>query len=475
MFNFIVKLILSVTLGFPTARFSYGRHQPDLLAGIGQGNAQLNSAYLPITMNTSNFGPNYYVDSFSGSDANPGTTPDLPWQSLEKVQDTRFGPGSVIHFKRGSTWTGSLLIRDSGQPGIPITFTAYGRGQQPVLRNPGDANTRTKEVVIDADWIVVENFLIQDVFMAGIQVLKDSEHDVIRSNEVTQTGFGIVLEGQNNLVTDNYIHDLHIVNNTPGGNDDYGAVCVSVENSYNEISYNRLINCLAPSYDFGTDGGAIEWWSTANGVYVHHNWATGNDGFLEVGGVSALNAVVAYNVSINNGRFAAFHLADAYGCNIKNFRIENNTIVEIPTQRKGWDVFWFSDPPLTNTVILRNNILYVDWFSTVANQPGFTHSNNQYYLSNGTVLNFELGAGEFIADPVFVDLANQNFKLQASSPAIDAGLFLDYSRDYENDPVPVNAVPDLGAYEYQGIYKFSHWTFYSYSCYSTSDCLGLRR
>ena len=448
-FNSIGSLIFSLILIFATTRSGPGGYRLDFVTDAEQGDPQIDSVFLPIVLKNFTSTANYYVDSEKGSDDNPGTTPDLPWQNLTKVQATRFIPGSVIHFKRDSSWTGSLLIHDSGEPGDPITFTAYGSGQLPVLRNPGDSNNRTKAVVIDADWIVVEDFLIQDVFLAGVQVLRNSEHNVIRSIEVTGTGFGVVLEGQSNLVMGSYIHDLHMVNNTPGGNDDYGAVGVSIENSFNEVSYNRILNCIAPSYDFGVDGGAVEWWSTADGISVHHNWASENDGFLEVGGGSARNATVAYNVSVNNSRFAAFNLDGAYGSMVEDFRIENNTIVEIATDRRGWDVLWFSSEPISNTVLLRNNLMYVDWFSTVANRAGFAHSHNLYYLLNGTELNFEPGPDELLTDPTFVDLANRNFKLLESSPAIDAGLFLDYSLDFEDAPVPVGLAPDLGAYEYQ--------------------------
>ncbi len=46
-----------------------------------------------------------------------------------------------------------------------------------------------------------------------------------------------------------------MINNTPGGVDDYGAVGVVLANSNNEVSYNRFIDCKAASYDFGVDGG----------------------------------------------------------------------------------------------------------------------------------------------------------------------------------------------------------------------------
>ena len=411
------------------------------------GDSQTYVIFIPLVFNTNH--SNYYVDSVSGSDANPGTSPAQPWQNLSRLQDTRLAPGSVVHFKRDSVWTGSLLIQDSGQPDNPIVFTTYGSGERPVLLNPGDANLRTKGILIDADWVVVEGLLIRDVFHAGIHVLRNSDHNIIRDVEVTQAGFGVLIEGRYNLVTHNDIHDLHMVNNTPGGSDDYGAVGVSIENSFNEISYNRFVNCLASSYDYGKDGGAVEWWGEADGVSIHHNWASGNDGFLEVGGGSARNAVVSYNVSVNNRRFAAFQLSGQFASVVDNFRVENNTIVETPGAEKGWDVFWFSSPPASNSLILRNNIIYADWFSTVANLPGFTHSQNLYYIGSGTLLNFTLGPGEMIADPSFVGLAVQDFHLLASSPAVNAGQDLGYSSDFEDKPVPVGQVPDLGAFELQ--------------------------
>ena len=421
---------------------------PGVAPDKSYGETQTHVVFLPLI--SSNTHTNYYIDSISGSDANPGTSSARPWRSLVNVQDTHFTPGSVIHFKRGSVWTGSLLIRDSGQPINPIVFTAYGSGERPVLRNPGDANHRTKGILIDADWVVVEDLLIRDVFHAGIHVLRNSEHNVIKDVEVTQAGFGVLVEGQYNLVTQSEIHDLHMVTNTPGGNDDHGAVGVSIENSFNEISYNRFLNCIASSYDFGKDGGAVEWWGVADGVYVHHNWASGNDGFLEVGGGSARNAVVAYNVSVNNRRFAAIQLSGQFASVVDNFRVENNTIVETPGVEKGWDVFWFSSPPGSNSLILRNNIVYADWFSTIANLPGFTHQHNLYFLGSGTSLNFNLNSGEMIAAPAFVGLAAQDFHLQASSPAVNAGQDLGYSGDFEDKPVPVGLIPDLGAFERQG-------------------------
>ena len=55
-----------------------------------------------------------------------------------------------------------------------------------------------------------------------------------------------------------------------------------------------------------------------------------------------------------------------------------------------------------------------------------------------------------ISDPLFVDLTRRDLHLQANSPAIDLGVDLSYTRDYDGNPVPIGPAPDAGAYEYQG-------------------------
>jgi hypothetical protein len=389
----------------------------------------------------------YYVDSINGSDANLGTSQDKPWQTLTPVHATSFLPGSVVHFRRGSNWTGGLVIDESGEPGNPITFTTYGTGDRPVFTNPGELDSRTRAVKIEASWVVVEGLLVRDAHEAGVFISTGADHNIVRDIEVSNVGIGIAIWGQRNLVTRNYVHDLHMVVNTPDEKGDYGAVGIWFFNSFNEASYNRIVNCIAPSYDYGVDGGAVEWWGDADGNYVHHNWASGNAGFLEVGGGSVRDAIVAYNVSANNGRFSWIHLSGRFASDLESFRIENNTIVETTTEH--WVVLGFSGDPAENTFIVRNNIFYIDRPQIVANTSSFTHNHNLYYLGDGAQLGFTLGQGEKGADPLFVNLTAHNFHLEPSSPAINAGVDLGYTLDFEDRPVPVDAAPDLGALEYQ--------------------------
>lgn len=383
----------------------------------------------------------YYVDSQNGSDDNPGTLPERPWRTLERVQAQQLGPGDVISLARGSVWTGELRIDASGAPGNPITFTAYGQGDRPVLRNPGK---RSHAVVVGGSWVVLEGLLIRDASYCGVKILEGGDHNVVRDCEITQVGEGVQVRGRYNLITGNHIHDLFMVIDTPGGEADYGAVAVELMNSDNEVSYNRFVNCIAPSHDFGEDGGAVELWGNGDNSYIHHNWATGNHGFIEIAGGSARNVTLAYNIAFNNKLFLLAHLGPYPGSVVENLRIEHNTIVELTLDYHTIIGFNRAEPD-QNTAILRNNIIYTN--SRVSYSPGFTRSHNLYYFVQWGNLGIPLSEGERVADPKFVNLEAWDLHLQPGSPAIDSAVQLAYTMDYDGQPLPLGDGPDIGALE----------------------------
>ena len=395
--------------------------------------------------------PTYYYVANDGDDPNPGTSPDRPWRTLAPVHAHAFQPGDIIHLKRGSSWDSGLVIDDSGIEGNPITFTAYGEGDRPLISN-STGGQWTHVVDIYGSWIVIEGLLVRDAHEGGVNIREGANYNVVRDIEATNVGQGVRVKGQYNLITRNYLHDPNMVVNTPGGDDDHGAVGVFLSSSDNEVSYNRMENCKAPSHDYGVDGGAVEWYGNADRNYVHHNWATGCDGFLEVGGGSAVDNIVAYNVSINNGRFSWMHLSGANASDVQNFRLENNTIVEIANEDWGWVTIGFGGAPNSNTLLMRNNIMYLERYRFPFNESSFTHEVNLYYFipeRPPSDWGFTLGEGEMVVDPLLVDLGADDLHLQPDSPAIDAGLDLGYTLDHEDYPVPVGNAPDTGSYEYR--------------------------
>ena len=397
----------------------------------------------------------YYVDSVAGSDSNSGTSINSPWKSLSAITSRKFNPGNIISFKRGSSFTGTFNIDDSGTSANPIIFTAYGSGASPIFQNPGSNTNRTRGITVNADYIIIERLLVKNTQDAGIYINNGSDNVIVRYVEITNTGIGVTMRGANDKVLNSDIHDLHMVNNTVGGDDDYGAngILVSGTSVNGEIAYNSFTNCKAASYDYGVDGGTIEYYGTISGYQIHHNYAANNQGFLEIGsGATGLvsNNVIAYNVMYNNARPLGVHLSGGFGVMVDGLRFENNTIIDLQTSTSTIAINFYTATPTLNTLIMRNNIFYLTNYSKVASASTFTHDHNMYFFNGkSTNLGFNLGTGESIANPAFVNLASGDFTLGGSSPAINSGTSASFTMDHDGNIVPSGGVPDIGAHEYQ--------------------------
>jgi hypothetical protein len=88
---------------------------------------------------------------------------------------------------------------------------------------------------------------------------------------------------------------------------------------------------------------------------------------------------------------------------------------------------------------------------SVSNHPGFVHEHNLYYLGGRMDIGIAPGRGERIGDPLFIDLNKKDYHLNKKSPAIDAGINLNYTIDYDGKKVPRGSAPDIGAYKYDTI------------------------
>lgn len=77
-------------------------------------------------------GVTYFVDNEGGDDKASGLFERSAWQSMERVNAADLKPGDVVRFKSGGEWRERLKPR-SGEPGHPITYTSYGRGEKPKL------------------------------------------------------------------------------------------------------------------------------------------------------------------------------------------------------------------------------------------------------------------------------------------------------------------------------------------------------
>ena len=75
----------------------------------------------------------YYVDSVNGNDTNNGTSQSTAWQSVAKVNGSKFSAGETILFRRGGLWREQLKLASSGTATARIVIDAFGAGPPPVI------------------------------------------------------------------------------------------------------------------------------------------------------------------------------------------------------------------------------------------------------------------------------------------------------------------------------------------------------
>ncbi len=105
-------------------------------------------------------------------------------------------------------------------------------------------------------------------------------------------------------------------------------------------------------------------------------------------------------------------------------------------------------------VIIRNNISYAEpdhWALGTLALPNTNVSiyNNLLYNENGSEAIYNnLSTGWTEANPLFTDASNEDYTLNATSPAIDAGSTLAGQVDDFQGNLRDDGTPDIGAYEY---------------------------
>jgi hypothetical protein len=172
-------------------------------------------------------GQTFYVDNAQGSDSNSGSTPELAWKTLTKVNATIFHPGDQVLLKSGETWNGHLAPLGSGDVAHPILLGKFGGEALPrvdtagsseaalSLRNQQYWEVRDLELtnhgeaagVRSGARIVSENGgELHHIYIASLVV-----HDVNGSDASKRNG-GIIYESIGNNVASRFV-DLRIENN----------------------------------------------------------------------------------------------------------------------------------------------------------------------------------------------------------------------------------------------------------------------
>ncbi|HEY3268514.1 MAG TPA: right-handed parallel beta-helix repeat-containing protein [Armatimonadota bacterium] len=207
--------------------------------------------------------------------------------------------------------------------------------------------------------------------------------------------------------------------------------------------------------NIGDYGGALQ--CTGNPTVVRNAFldTTAGYAFFEVmfsGGVFSDNLI-----AVRGACAIDFGLTGPGNTNGAEPVITNNTIIHLGT---GGDFATVCDYRHGETPVFSNNIITgwdkAGWMDTQGVPPVFTTNHNNIFGNSDNTLPFpgatQIGAaGNISLDPLFVDGAGGDYRLQAGSPCIDAGndaYIASDARDYAGAPRIAGAHVDIGAYEY---------------------------
>jgi len=224
------------------------------------------------------------------------------------------------------------------------------------------------------------------------------------------------------------VRDLHMVVNTEGGDDNFGAIGFTVSAPDVELRASSCVRCSAPSFDYGSDGGFVEVYDAGDRLHVHGNVARTVNGFVEVGGsaagVHANDMGFDHNVMIDAGDALIIHRGGTYDLPVARLLFDQNTVVQ-------------------------QSAAAMPMFIGAAS--GLRARNNLFALVPGVTLGDvpTAGAHNLITTPAtarFIQLVRGNVRLTARSPARTRRRQLPYRMDMNGNAVL--RIPDVGAFQF---------------------------
>jgi hypothetical protein len=440
----------------------------------------------------------FYVSQL-GSDTYTTTqaqNPNTPWQTLSKVQ-SNVANGDSILFAKGSKFTGTLTLQSKSN----VYFGVYGVGANPLFWGTGTTigslvilrgctNVRFYGWNISDTTISNTDRTIQAKIQIAFTIESNSSGVVIRKCTMDRIGYGVYITAtsKGQTIDSCDIGNLRMIRNTPvtiNPDDDYGGVPVQISSRNNTFTNNYLHDCYSVSYDYGYDGGGVEFFEEGDTVMnniIMYNTFYDCNGTFEFGsnadGIannSQMNNVIAYNKIINSSSLWYINNNGQYKTKVSNLQFYNNVIIQTVASRTGETKLGsmaINDASI-GIVVMKNNIFQVSNGAAIVRSgqwtgANLTHTNNIYKLSGGSVVNFTLdvtergSTGNTWIDTTNINPLYWNYNLLSTSYAINNGVNVELTKDFAGNLI--GSTPSIGIYQYNGTipiscsFKYSAWS-----------------
>lgn len=443
--------------------------------------------FITLFYTTLIFGATFHVDpTYTGSVQNGSIT--NPYNSWSKVTFTN--NNSYLQ-KRGTTAsiTGSITI--TGRSNIIIG--AYGTGNRPRINK----TSGTGHVF---DLTTISNCTIRDLEISSTSnatsgILIDGYGTAISSNNLidncvihgTEWGIRIITAAAGNRILNSTIHNI-------GDDGIYIKDVLNIEIGYCNIYNINTKFFINPDQSYSA-GDNIQLVSLNNMYFnIHHNIldhsSTGNK-FCFIAAGETYSGVIEYNTMIGSQTSSCIYLGNtnntvtvryntlkdathavySYANNLQfhyNQVIRNNQGLSIMNNRNltALNNVFYNNNGISigsgtgTSVTSRNNIFHIAGSnsrvyntngSITSNNNNFNTQQNGFLSGHSTLSSWRSATGNdmnsFVANPLFVSPANDDFCVQPTSPCINAGANVNQPVDFFGTQVPQSNLPDIGFFE----------------------------
>ncbi len=401
----------------------------------------------------------YYV-STAGNDANAGTQA-APWRTLQKAGNVALAGDDVIVLP--GTYIGFRPLH-SGTAQAPIRFTAQAGV---VVSAPGGSNSNGDNIwVRDVDNIVIDGFESTAAPRSGVAVQGEPDGNVA----------GVVIRNCNchhnsrwGIFT-GFARDLLLENNETSYSSIEHGIYVSnsgdrptVRRNHSHHNNASGIQLNADPAEMGADpndpeGDGIIEDALIEGNLIHDNGAAGG---AAINLASVRTSLIRNNVLYGNHAtgIAGWDDGDGNEFGTRDNRILGNTIVQPSGSRFAIGLLNGS----TGNLIRDNILLHLGTRGSISadptSQPGLSSDYNVvvdrfsdddafFTFAQWRGLGFDAHSFIGTAAGLFVDLANNDYHLSATSAARDVGIAnAELPIDRDGVTRPQGAGVDIGAYE----------------------------
>ena len=406
---------------------------------------------LPFTVRAGNV---YFVSPSRGNDANAGTYA-APWATLWRPRQTLVA-GDVVYLEGGTFsqldpevpgWDTLLFLERSlaasGTAAAPIAYLGYP-GNPPLLANAA----ARRGIYLNQDGGPLSYYVVGNIRFGAMReaLLVTGVGQRVVGNDLSNGGIGDKVGVFGDTSAIKVLGNRLDSNGTPTTK--FYAIYIQGfgVNRDLDVGWNEVRN---------QEGRAIQVYGHVTGdvvddLRIHDNVIVGSElNNVLLGGSDGANEILG-TVRVTGNIIALSRSTEGLRVNdptgtvlIENNTFVGNAVAQVYLEEAG-----------TGRVTLRNNVVAAQagqqYYTFDAGQAGPTSLVPSHNLVFGAGPCPAWDPGCINADPAFAGASD--YHLQASSPAVDAGVTTSAVRDHDGVPRPQGTAFDIGAYEYASGY-----------------------